>query len=263
MDVRDKVVIISGASSGIGKALARILSAKGAKVVLLARRIERLMELESELKAAKHEALAVMADITDKDQVAKAVRLTLENFGRIDLVINNAGVGYFGTLEKLPLEEFDRLVKTNVYGMLHLSQCAIPDLKKTQGMIVNISSGLSKRALPFLSAYSSTKSMIDALSDGMRLELRKYGVKVLNYCPPETNTELFEVTKNEPGLDTRQSGHRKKAQAEDVAARIVDAIIAEKREVVEGKFLQIMNLFAPKALDNMFYKGMVQKLIKD
>lgn len=263
MDIRDKVVIISGASSGIGKSLAQILSEKGAKVVLLARRMERLKEIEAELKAAKHEALAVMTDITDKEQVSNAVRLTLETFGKIDIVINNAGVGYFGTIEKLPLEEFDRLVKTNVYGMLHLSQCAIPDVKRTRGMIVNISSGLSKRALPFLSAYSSTKSMIDALSDGMRLELRKYGVKVLNYCPPETDTEIFEVTNNEPGLDTRQSGHRKKAKVEDVASRIVNAIIAEKREVVEGRFLQIMNFLAPKLLDNMFYKGMVQKMIKD
>ena len=264
MDLRNKVIMISGASSGIGKSLAQLLSTKSAKVVLLARRGERLMEIEAELKAAKHEVLVVKTDITDRDQVSNAVRLTLEAFGRIDVVINNAGVGYFGTIEKLPIEEFDRLVKTNVYGMLHLSQSAIPALKKSQGMIVNISSGLRKRALPFLSAYSSTKSMIDALSDGMRLELRRYGVKVLNYCPPETDTEIFEMTKNEAGLDANQAGHRKKAKVEDVASRIVEAIVADKREVVDGgRFLQIMNLFAPKLLDNMFYKGMVQKILKD
>jgi len=263
MEVKDKVIIISGASSGIGKSLAQLLSAKSAKVVLLARRGERLAEIEAELKAAKHEVMVVKTDVTDRDQVFNAVRMTLEAFGKIDIVINNAGVGYFGTIENLPIQEFDRLVKTNVYGMLNLSQAAIPALKKTQGMIVNISSGLSKRALPFLSAYSSTKSMVDALSDGMRLELRRCGVKVLNYCPPETDTEIFEMTNNEAGLDTNQTGHRKKAKVEDVASRILNAIVNEKREVVEGRFLQIMNFFAPKLLDNMFYKGMVQKILKD
>ena len=264
MDVRNKVIIISGASSGIGKSLAQLLSGKNAKVVLLARREEKLIEIEAELKAAKHEVIVVKTDITDSDQVANAVKLTIEAFGQIDVVINNAGVGYFGTIEKLPMEEFDRLVKTNVYGMLHLSQSAIPALKKTEGMIVNISSGLSKRALPFLSAYSSTKSMVDALSDGMRLELRRYGVKVLNYCPPETDTEIFENTHNEAGLESDQaSHHRKKAKVQDVALRIVEAIVAEKREVLEGRFLHIMNFFAPKLLDSMFYKGMVQKILKD
>jgi len=264
MDVRNKVIIISGASSGIGKSLAQLLSGKNAKVVLLARREEKLIEIEAELKAAKHEVIVVKTDITDSDQVANAVKLTIEAFGQIDVVINNAGVGYFGTIEKLPMEEFDRLVKTNVYGMLHLSQSAIPALKKTEGMIVNISSGLSKRALPFLSAYSSTKSMVDALSDGMRLELRRYGVKVLNYCPPETDTEIFENTHNEAGLESDQaSHHRKKAKTQDVALRIVEAIVAEKREVLEGRFLHIMNFFAPKLLDSMFYKGIVQKILKD
>lgn len=85
--------------------------------------------------------------------------------------------------------------------------------------------------------------MVDALSDGMRLELRRYGVKVLNYCPPETDTEIFEKIHNEAGLDTHQASHRKKAKVEDVAARIVEAIVAEKREVVEGKFLQRITCF--------------------
>jgi len=263
MDVRNRVVIISGASSGIGRSLAQHLSAKGSKVVLLARREEKLKEIEAELINDQRDVLIVKTDVTDSGQVSDAVRLTLDRFGRIDVVINNAGAGYFGTVEKMPAEEFDRLVKTNVFGMLYLTQSTIPELKKTRGMIVNISSGLSKRALPLLAGYASTKSMIDALSDGMRLELKKYGVKVLNYCPPETDTEFFATTVSETGLDHHRSGDRKKARAEDVAARIVRAMEAEKREVVEGRFLQVMNFYCPRLLDNMFYKGMVQRIIKD
>ncbi|MGE5396840.1 MAG: SDR family NAD(P)-dependent oxidoreductase [Chitinophagales bacterium] len=263
MDLTNKVAVISGASSGIGKALAQLLTANKAKVVLLARREDKLKEIVAELKEFQHEALAIKTDVTDREQVFNAVKLAFETYGRIDIVVNNAGAGYFGTIEKIPLAEFDRLVKTNVYGMLNLSQAAIPSLKKTQGMIVNVSSALSKRALPFLSAYSSTKSMMDALSDGMRLELRKYGIKILNYCPPETNTEFFETTVSEIGLDHNQAGNRRKADVKDVAARIVEAITAEKREVVEGKSLQVMNFLAPKMLDKMFYKGMVQKILKE
>jgi short-subunit dehydrogenase len=107
-----------------------------------------------------------------------------------------------------------------------------------------------------------TVAEVDALSDGMRLELKKYGIKVLNYCPPETETEFFAKTIHDPQMDPN-AHPRKMAKPEDVAGRIVEAIVAEKREVVEGRFLQIMNFFAPKLLDKMFYKGMVLKLGRD
>ncbi|NMP21495.1 SDR family NAD(P)-dependent oxidoreductase [Sulfobacillus harzensis] len=262
MDVREKVVVVSGASSGIGQAMAVILAAKGSKVVMLARRTDRLMAMEAELKAAHHEVLAVPTDVTNRDQVNRAVDLTREIFGRIDVVVNNAGIGYFGTVEKLPIEDFRHLIQTNVYGMLNLIQSSIPSLKETHGTIVNVSSVLSKRALPFLSAYASTKSMMNALADGLRLELRTYGVHVLTYCAPETETEFHATTKHEAGLDPTPGGYRRKASARDVAARIVQALVEDKREVVESKTLEILNWFAPKFLDAIFYKSMVQKVLK-
>ena len=262
MDIREKVVIVAGASSGIGQALAEILAANGSRVVTLGRRAERLNATEKALKSAHHEVLAVPTDVTDREQVSHAVRITQETFGRIDVVINNAGIGYFGTIEHMPIHEFSRLIQTTVYGMLHLTQCAIPALKETQGMIVNISSALSKRALPFLAAYSSTKSMMNALADGLRLELRPHGIRVLTYCAPEAETEFHVSTKYEVGLDANQGSRRKKAAAKDVAARIVQAIGADKREVVEAKSLEIMNWFAPKFVDAIFYKNMVQKILK-
>lgn len=263
MEIRDKVVMVTGASSGIGQALVGALALKGSKVVMLARRTDRLDSLEARLKALRHEVLAVPTDITDQDQVSHAVQATLKAFGHIDVVIHNAGIGYFGTIERLPIDEFHRLIDTNVYGMLRLTQCAIPFLKETHGTIVHVSSTLSKRALPFLSAYASTKSMMNALADGLRLELHGSGVHVLTYCAPETETEFHAATRHEAGLDFNQSRPRKKALAHDVAARIVQAIIDEKREVVEGKALAIMNLVAPKLLDKILYKHMVQQIMKD
>jgi short-subunit dehydrogenase len=262
MDLQGKVAIVSGSSSGIGQALAEILAAKGTRVVMLARRTERLDATAADLRAAHYDVLAVPTDVTDRDQVSRAVQAAQETFGQIDVVINNAGIGYFGTLEHVPIDEFRRLLQTNVFGMLHLSQCAIPALKETQGMIVNVSSALSKRALPFLAAYSSTKSMMNALADGLRLELRPYGIRVLTYCAPETETEFHASTQFEASLDANAGSRRKKAAAKDVAARIVQAIGADRREVVEAKSLEIMNWFAPKVVDAIFYKYMVQKILK-
>lgn len=262
MNIQDKVVIVSGASSGIGQALVEILAAQGARVVMLARRADRLDAMETSLTALGHRVLAVPTDVADRGQVSHAIAMALKTFGRIDVVINNAGVGYFGTIEHIPVDEFNRLIHTNVYGMLHLTQCAIPVLKETHGMIVNISSALSKRALPFLAAYASTKSMMNALADGLRLELRPYGVHVLTYCAPETQTEFHATTTLQAGLDADQGGSRKMASAKDVASRVVKAMVDEKREVVEAKALEVMNWFAPKLVDNIFYKNMVQRILK-
>lgn len=260
MELKGKVVLITGASSGIGKTVAKIISARGAKVALLARRQEKLSQLVDSL-GDNGEALAVPVDVTDRDEVFTAVQKAHDHFGKLDIIINSAGLGHFGPIENLTPAELDGVVKTNIYGLLNVTQAAIPYLKESQGMIVNISSGLSKRALPFLAVYAGTKSMVDALSDGMRLELRKYGIKVINYCPPETETEFADKSLKGAGLNPGTM-KRKLARVEDVAQDIVKAIVAEKREVVNGKALKVMNFLAPKMLDNIFYKAMVLKMLK-
>ncbi len=253
MNVKDKVVVITGASSGIGKALAFDLAGKGAKLALFARRKPELDKIAAKL-SKKTGVIAVQADVTSEKRVKEAVKKAAARFGRIDILVNNAGVGLFGSLEKMSMSEFDNVVKTNLYGPLYMLKAALPWLKKAKGMIVNISSGLSRRALPFLSAYGGTKSMLNSMSDGMRMELRKYGIKVLTYGPPMTDTPFIRRE------GTRNYGNMKIATAGEVAGRIIKAMIKGKREVVEGGFLGIMNFFAPKILDNMFYKFMVLKM---
>ena len=262
MQIEGKVVLITGASSGIGRALAVNLSAKGAHLALLARREEELRKLAAELAPSNPEVLVIPADVTNREGVQAAVRQTVERFGRLDVLVNNAGFGYFGSLEKMPPGDFEDMVRTNVFGLLHVTQAAIPHLKRAKGMIVNVSSGLSKRALPFLAAYAGTKSMVDALSDGLRLELRYYGIKVLNYGPPEVETPFAERSRREPGLE-RLEAPRKKAPAPAVAEDIARAMAAEKREVVKGRSLMIMNFLAPKLVDRIFYRAMVLKAHKN
>lgn len=256
MDVKERVVVITGGSSGIGKETAKLLAGKGAKLALLARDRSKLDAALKEFGGGQ-KVIAVQADVTDRSSVDKAVAQVLSAYGAIDILINSAGVGHFGPVIDMTEEKLVKLLRTNILGPIFMVQASIEHLKKSQGMIVNISSGLSKRALPYLSVYGGTKAMLDHISDGLRMELRDDGIKVLNYCPPATDTPFLDASHTNER--SRISDHTKLAKPQDVAGRIVRAIEGDKREAIEGNFLKYMNFFAPKVLDNMFYKAMVKK----
>jgi short-subunit dehydrogenase len=259
MNPRNKTVVITGASSGIGRELAILLAKEGARLALLARNEEKLKESESAVKKIHPEVIAVPFDVMKGEKATGVMNLLQQRFGGIDILINNAGIGLYGTLEKMNMDDFDRMVKTNVHGLLQMTKAALPFLKRSQGMVVNISSALSKRALPFLSAYAGSKSMVDALSDGMRLEFREYGIRVLNYCPPAINNEFASHAIRVEGMNPRQRGQKMPASI-DIALDILKAIRKEKREVIKNRFLKIMNFFTPGLVDRIFYKNMVQRI---
>jgi len=255
-----KVILVTGASSGIGRELAKQAAAKGARLGLVARRQDLLDSLVVEIGPER--AVAARADVADAGQVRAAVAEVEARFGRLDAVVNNAAVGYFGSIERMPMEDLERLLRVNVMGPIQTIQAALPALKASRGMIVNVSSGLSKRSLPFLSAYAGTKSMLDAMSDGMRLELRKHGIHVLTYCPPEVQTD-FAASSIKHELADVKMDERRGASADDVARRILRAMERGSREVVQGASLGWMDFFAPKLVDRIFYKAMVLKYSKD
>jgi short-subunit dehydrogenase len=261
MEFRNKTIVITGASAGIGREIALLLARKGARLVLLARNEQRLRETEAEIKRITPDVLAIPFDVLEGEKTGQLMTSVLERFGSIDILINNAGLGLFGTIEKMSMSDFDRVVRTNIYGLLYMTKAAIPFLRQSKGMIVNISSALSKRALPFLAAYAGTKSMLDALSDGLRLELREYGIKVLNYCPPAVDTGFADNSLKNAGMDPDgERRNMKRARVNDIAVHIVRSIKKEKREVVYNKSLKIMNFFAPRWVDYIFYKSMVLRI---
>jgi NAD(P)-dependent dehydrogenase (short-subunit alcohol dehydrogenase family) len=270
MNISGKVALITGASSGIGRELARILVSKHAKVALLARNEKSLEALASELSLAGAEtprairandpkaALAVPADVTDRAAVDRAVSAIMTQFGRLDILVNCAGIGLFGPVETMSMENYDRVLRTNLHGPINCIQAALPALKQSRGMIVNVSSGLAMRALPFLSAYAGTKSALNALSDGMRLELAPCGIRVVNYCPPATDTGFDARSLKGPGTAGISFEGMKTAKTEDVAQDIARAISMEKLRV-GGGFFRVMNALAPRMLDRMF-RGMVDRM---
>lgn len=187
MDIKNKVVIVTGASQGIGRATAQELARKGAKVVVAARSADTLRELEEELP----DSLAVPTDMTKPEEIKNLVKKTMEKYGRIDILVNNAGRGMYAPIEKIDLSEYRDIMELNVCGPLLAMQEVIPIMRKQGGgTIVNVSSMVSKNHFPGLAAYASTKYALNALSFTAREELAKDKITVSVVHPKMTATNF-------------------------------------------------------------------------
>ena len=189
-----QVVIITGASSGIGEATARRLARLGARVVLVARRFDRLARIKNEIEAEGHSAIAFSCDITSPEDRERLVRETLAIAGRIDALVNNAGYGQRGPIEAVPIEDIRRNFETNLFSLIALTQIVIPVMRKQRsGRIVNVSSVAGRIARPLSSVYDATKHALEAISDGLRGELAPFGIRVVVIEPGFIKTEFLQV----------------------------------------------------------------------
>jgi short-subunit dehydrogenase len=229
MNPQNKVVIITGASEGIGKALAEALSARGAKLVLAARSEGKLTALSKTLPGS----VAVAADMHQEADIRRVVDTALEKFGRIDLLVNNAGRGLYGPLETVDLDAYREIVDLNVYAPLKAMQLVIPAMRKAGGgMILNISSMVSKNAYPALGAYASTKYALNALSFTARAELAQDHIAVSVFHPRMTATRFGQNSAGIPiDFSSRPGGVVPQVDtAEQVAEKIVELIASEADE---------------------------------
>jgi len=190
-NIKGKVVVITGASSGLGEATARLLSAEGASVVLGARRVERLKSLADELTAKGGKALAVATDVTHCDQVKRLVDAAVQTFGRIDVMINNAGLMPLSPLERLKIEDWDRTIDVNIKGVLYGIAAALPHMMQQKaGHIINVSSVAGHKVRPGNAVYAATKHAVRALSEGLRQEVKPYNIRTTVISPGAVATEL-------------------------------------------------------------------------
>ncbi len=187
-----KVALITGASSGIGKATAIILASNNYNLVLVARKKEGLNELEQELSKYNIHVLVRECDVTKPVQVHETLAHVTKEFGRLDVLINCAGIGIYGTLEEMRLEDINSQMITNYFGTVLFIKESLAMLKESQGTIINISSMAGLVGVPHLSAYSATKHAVVGLSEGLRYELDGTGVKVCCICPGKVNTNFFK-----------------------------------------------------------------------
>jgi len=186
-EMKDKVVIVTGASSGIGKAAAFKFASEGAKVALVARSEGKLAEL---VQAIDGEAKAILADVTQEADVERVVRETVEVFGGIDVVVNAAGIIATGTVETTTLEDWDYMMNVNVRAPFYLIQCAMPYLVERKGNVVNVSSVTGPRAFPGVLAYCVSKAALDQFTHCAALEMAGQGVRINAVNPGVTVTEL-------------------------------------------------------------------------
>jgi NAD(P)-dependent dehydrogenase (short-subunit alcohol dehydrogenase family) len=189
-EMQDKVVIVTGASSGIGRATAKKFAAEGAKVAVVARRTDRLAEVVEAIEADGGEARAITADVTVDADVERVVRETVEVFGGIDVLVNAAGIIATGTIETTSLEDWDYMMNLNARAPFYLMQRAMPHLVERQGNVVNVSSVNGIRSFPGVLAYCVSKSAVDQLTRCAALEMASSGVRINAVNPGVTVTEL-------------------------------------------------------------------------
>jgi len=190
-NIQGKVVVITGASSGLGEATARDLSAQGATVVLGARRADRIKSLADELTRRGGKALAVPTDVIHSEQVKKLVDAAVQKYGRIDVMINNAGLMPQSPLERLRIDEWDRMIDVNIKGVLYGIAAALPYMKQQKsGHIINVSSVAGHKVRAGGAVYAATKHAVLALSEGLRQEVKPYNIRTTVISPGAVATEL-------------------------------------------------------------------------
>jgi len=239
--IQEARVLITGASSGIGRATAFEFAAKGAKLILTARRFEYLKELAREIKQAFPGItvpLAIRANVTKIKEVKSLIKSSVDHFGGIDILINNAGLGVYGDTERTTIEEFRLLMEVNFMGAVRCILEVLPIMKKeNKGLIINIASVAAKHGVPYLGAYSASKAALVALSQSLRAELVDSHVSMMIVYPGYTQTDFFKKEKKLGGAHRPPEPY---ASPQKVAEAIVKASQRDKRDLVlsmEGKAL--------------------------
>ena len=257
--LRDQVIVVTGASQGIGRATALEAAAHGARVVAAARNAEALDGLVDEIERNGGEAIAVVADVSDYAQVEEIGRRALDRFGRVDTWVNDAAVSAYATVEGLTPAEMDRIVRVNLIGQMFGCKVAVELLKRAGGgTIVNVGSALSERAVPLQAAYVASKHGVAGFSEALRLELQRAdaGIDVVLILPSSINTPLFNWARSKLGVQPMPIPPVYEPSV--VAAAICHAAEHGGREIVVGgwgKLLTVGQWLSPTLLDRYMLQG--------
>ena len=241
--------IVTGASSGIGRELARQLVAKRARVVAMARREERLRELENEFHQPNH-FIWVAGDVTNREDRQRAIAACAEKFGGLDALVNNAGIGALGPFVAADAERLREVFEVNFFAPINFIRESLPQLHEgRQPIVVNVGSVLGHRAVPDKSEYCASKFALHGMTDALRLELGQDGIDTLLVSPSTTDSEFFDRAIGEPAGDWSRFG---KMSPETVARKIIQAMAAGRREIIlssGGKLLVWIDRLCPPMAD--------------
>jgi uncharacterized protein len=251
------VILITGASSGIGEACARLLAHQGYRLSLAARRLERLHGLAEELQQGEGGILTVRADVCHLDEIQELVERTLQHFGQIDILLNNAGFGRLNWLEELkPVEDIEAQLKVNVLAVVQMTREVLPHMiARRSGHIINMASLASFIATPTYSVYAASKHAVRGFTESLRREVGVHGIRVTGIYPGAVNTEFTQHTghKRKTGLGTPKG---LRLDAEQVAHSVLSAIRRPRRAVILPGYMRFV------ILGNALFPGIVDRIIE-
>ncbi len=262
--MKNKTVIITGASSGIGKACAIAFGRRGANIVVSGRNKENLEQAAEELRKTGAQVLAVAGDVSNENDCKLLIEKTVEQFGSIDILINNAGISMRALFKDLQLDVIRKVMDINFWGTVYCTKHALPYLLKTKGSVVGISSIAGYNGLPGRTGYSASKFAMQGFLDALRIENLKTGLHVLVACPGYTASNVRNAALvadgSSQGDSPRDEG--KMMTAEEVAEEIVSAVEKRKRTIVltaQGKLAVWMNKFFPSLTDKLVFNAVAKE----
>lgn len=257
MDFKDNVVVLTGASTGIGEALAYQLAGQGARLALAARNPEKLEAVAAECRQRGGQALVVIADVTDEDQCKALIERTVAEYGRIDTLINNAGLSMWMKFEDVEdLASLEYLMRVNFFGSMYCTYYALPWLKKTKGRIVAIASVAARTGVPTRTGYSASKHAMVGFFESLRIEVEDDGISVTIAFPDFVASGMHTRSL---GADGKPLGHNplqvdKIMTSEECARLVIQGMGARKRQIVmsnRARFGQWLKLIAPGKVDEI------------
>ncbi len=262
--MKDKVVIITGSSSGIGLATAKEFARQGAKVVLAARNYDKIKELEEEIIKNGGQALAVKTDVSNENDCKNLIDQTVNKFGKIDILVNNAGISMRALFKDLKLDVLKKLMDVNFWGTVYCTKYALPHLLKAKGSVVGVSSIAGFIGLPARTGYSSSKFAMHGFLNTLRIETLKDGLHVMIIAPGFTASNIRKTALVADGSAQGETprNEEKMMSAEEVAKHLIKGIKKRKRTVVlttQGKLTVLLNKFFPSFMDKMIYNHMAKE----
>lgn len=262
--MKNRVVVITGGSSGIGEALAKKFAEEGSKIVIGARNIQELERVTNQIKSRGGEASYLQCDVSIESDCKNLILKAVDTYGSIDVLINNAGVSMRAIFEDLDLNVIKRLMDINFWGTVYCSKHALPHLLETKGSLVGVSSIAGLKGLPGRTGYSASKFAMNGLMETIRIENLKKGLHVLMAFPGFTASNIRNTALAADGSQQGESprDEDKMMSAEEVANHIYKATLKRKNRIIlttQGKLTFLINKFFPDFLDKMVYKTMAKE----
>ena len=257
--LQNKVVVITGASSGIGKACAFEFAKQGCSVMLAARDEEKLQHISRQIQQLGGNASYRKTDVSKEEDCAALIQAAIKDFERIDILINNAGISMRAVFAEADLKVLKQLMDINFWGTVYCTKYAMPEILKNQGSIVGVSSIAGYKGLPGRTGYSSSKFAMQGFLESLRVENLKTGIHVMVVCPGYTSSNIRNTALNKDGNQQGETpfDESKLMSAEAVAAAIASGVAKRRRTVIlstQGKLTVLLNKFFPSFVDRMAYK---------